>query len=268
MHSFRTQLITRTCTCFYLATSDEDSDDDAEEDTFNHNQTEQDDAAHSTSNDDACSSKNSSSNYGVDRYTSKIGSGAAARSSGSENNVDSLVVKANKRKSDKQMKQFAFATTIADIGQVECSARCAHGRHCLQDTTLYTLYCERVAFWGKEDYSAPTASERKDKIVDILSDAYLKNKEELVFAVIGGRESGLKKRLVCEFALLVIIGLCGLKFQAPRQWNDCKRLLLTGEVKQSHEYSRPSAKYDSAVIFIRYIVELVSDKSPFAGKFV
>lgn len=173
----------------------------------------------------------------------------------SKDGPDSSKTDASKRKSDKEMKEFAFSSSIADLSAFQCSSKCQYGKICIADTTLRTIISERILFWGKADHPAPSASQRKEKIVDILKDAFLKNKQELIFAVV---ENG-KKRFVCEFGLLAIIGLCGSKKEAPRQWTDSKRYLLKGELRIVTGYRRGCPKYDSAIVYIRYIVDRVSD---------
>ena len=147
----------------------------------------------------------------------------------------------------------------------------------------YDIIKEMRSFWGEEDTPAPKLSERKAKIVGIMSRSVFKLKKpaenssglefqtQLVFRV-GAIE-------VCEAAYLRLIG-----HPATKLWLKCKKNVLDSfsrsndhigedELKQlndqiaKHSTERRSMpKMDNAVSFVKYFADFHASLSPQEGE--
>jgi hypothetical protein len=102
---------------------------------------------------------------------------------------------------------------------------CPYGGGCVQKTTINDLKALREKIWGCFNADAPTASQRKKFIEEILQASYTKH--DNTFKFIAGGIPG-SYNLVCEAGYLILLGLSLNRnaSQCSHQWKEAKNRVL------------------------------------------
>lgn len=170
-----------------------------------------------------------------------------------------------KRASDSQLKENAYSVPLMALVNLKCDKSCEYDGVCLSQTSLSAIFALRIGFWGEENTPAPTSSQRKQSILDILHDAYSVNEKKLTFVVPDSCANG-SSRAVCQLAFLHLIGLTVKPklSDAPKQWLLCRNSVLSGCVQDVSKYKLiDKPKFCHALSYIRYITDKMADTTPY-----
>ena len=184
-------------------------------------------------------------------------------------------------KGDDLMKYDAFNIPFGAIAR--CNQRqCPYGGHCVGQRNMDEIMALKEGFWGKQNESAPSTSERRLKIEAILRESY-RNRAHDVEVCITNREKN--NVIVCEAGFLILLGLSNKSnpSEAPSQWRRVKKfiqkyrgqkepkysyneLVLKGDPKRE-EKEACKVKFEKCVAFITYFVKHNGESVPDATGF-
>jgi hypothetical protein len=171
----------------------------------------------------------------------------------------------NYKRDDVATKNEYCRIPLEDFLQMKCNSNlCEYGGKCIQKTTIEQLERLREKIWGCFNSEAPTASQRKKIIDEILQASFVKHKGK--FRFITGGEPG-NYNLVCEAGYLILLGLSKNRnaSQCSYQWKQAKNRVL-GKTIETFQKPHKKEKADSATAYISYITNKIADTSPYAGK--
>ena len=127
----------------------------------------------------------------------------------------------NNRKTDADMKTFAYGTKLSESFWTEsCSIKCECGRDCLQVFSVSDIATIKKQFWGSPtDQVFPTRTERNASIAALFDKAgYNPKTEQFSFPFSAGKAAG-GQRHVCHKAAVLLLGLTNSTAGTSRQWD-------------------------------------------------
>jgi hypothetical protein len=136
----------------------------------------------------------------------------------------------SKVKDSEQLKKFATSISNADLMSKKCFApECFNGGKCIQDTSIGEAYDLLLSFWGENFFENPKVKERRKKIDEWFTRAFINEKNEFQFTL---PNTG---RRVCERAMLALLGLSLEQHlsRAPSSWIKARKAKL--EVLNTHQ---------------------------------
>ena len=162
------------------------------------------------------------------------------------------------------MKYYAFNTPVGYMARCKCT------NDCVGNLTLNQLMSMKEGFWGKRDLAAPSTSERREKIREILSSAYSPVTDSFEFY---STNKDYSNRVVCEAGFLILLGLSNNSqaSRAPSQWRRLKTFVKQyhgGNLEKKYSYNEIALKknckgdekeikrlkYESCIAYITFLV--------------
>jgi hypothetical protein len=167
---------------------------------------------------------------------------------------------------DAKMRNKASSMPLDQLFLQSCKCTCPYGGTCIQDCRLAEMIELKSAFWNYKSPTPPSATERRRKITEILTSAYVESTGKFVFSL----KSNGNVRLVCEGAFLSILGYGTTDLStAPRQWRDIKTSIVAGtnilqQDLKNETSERPNPQFRQCRAFISDFMEQC-DPLPTAG---
>jgi hypothetical protein len=128
------------------------------------------------------------------------------------------------RASDSAMKLRAMSQNFFVVQQsFTCKCIGNGAKNCLGKLTLGDICELRESFWGEQSESAPTSSERKNKMYHILTHATRGDRFEFFVG----------KAQICEAGYLTALGLSSAS--PPRMWRETKKDVIDGKLPVDKE---------------------------------
>jgi hypothetical protein len=174
-------------------------------------------------------------------------------------------VTSNNKRDDVTTRNYSCKIPMDEFLELQCNANlCSFGGRCVQKTTIEELATLREKLWGCLNADAPTASDRKKFIDEILRASFVKHDESFKF-IVGGVPGNYN--LVCEAGYLILLGLSRNRnaSQSTYQWKAAKNRILGKTIETFTPKLHKTEKLDSATAYITYITSKLADTSPFAG---
>lgn len=141
-----------------------------------------------------------------------------------------------------------MGTSISELSILKCSRSCQFGGNCVQQATLAMCNDFRDYMWNPIFAPAPTSSERRERITNILVKAFeMSTKsprssqfsfflEDPSLTVRRKREQKMppKRMQICEISYVVLLGLSDT-MQAPTMWRTIRADISTGRSQRSQK---------------------------------
>lgn len=178
----------------------------------------------------------------------------------------------NQRSSDQEIKQYCISVPFCQLASCNPN-ECKYGGNCVDMTSIGDMRKMKKDFWGDfDDQKAPSTSDRRLLILQILRSAYRQNENEFQFYA-GQKECN--NRIVCEAGFLILLGLINVPnaSRAPSQWRKCKAYIRNGNDKAGIKYQSEksdaklkretsASKLFNAMSFIEYFTKEFGDTIP------
>lgn len=161
------------------------------------------------------------------------------------NHIKDNTNSSNSRKTDADMKTFAFSAKLSEsFWNESCSKKCECGQDCLQVFSVKDIGHIKKQFWGSSDTADfPTRTERNASISALFDKAgYNPKTEHFSFPFTSTAAGVAVQRHVCHKAAVLLLGLTNSKNETSKQWDTVARLKLDDKL------GKPSAaSFDAAI---------------------
>ena len=174
------------------------------------------------------------------------------------------------RASDDELKYRAMNFVFSDFDTIRCNPQtCKFNGICISHLQIGPLLEFRRAFWGNKESIAPTTSDRRTKVMEMLSELYCKATKTFVYKVPSISPS-VPDQEVCEAAFAIALGIS----QKPNaseinnMWKWCKKEVIDPQQAKTFSNNIKVArglKLNNAGAYIRLARDSVCDDSPYAG---